>query len=426
MDPLLRPEIFKFSIDEIYHSGKDYFSAHIIPETDSEFFPPYHLRTINFRPQFLTGQYFNYVRPESMEIPSDPFTGGIEQGAYYEIPSRRLLDPLSFYMGDQPIEKFSPFNDEVILGKDIFMDYKQKNNRDSVILDDIKFKPIESINAIKGSSNIEAVHLFCFYVGQGDTFLLITSAGNAYIIDCNFYSRKSLNDFVAKVQDYLSKLSLNPQKIKGLIITHKHIDHLRGADQLIKSGKFDIENFLINHDYSHPTKSVKNLLDAANGISNWININSSSQIREGDTHICIKNPDRITSTNLGAPDINDSSICLCIRYKANSIFLTGDATFEILNSHYSCRRLAAKKGKILKVSHHGSRTGTDDNLLKLLKPDYAFISAGYSRKYNHPHQETINSLSQIMPVPHLKISKNERRTIHYELTSNQINVNIIN
>lgn len=48
---------------------------------------------------------------------------------------------------------------------------------------------------------------------------------------------------------------------------------------------------------------------------------------------------------------------------------------------------------MLKVSHHGSYTGTSEKLVKKLKVKSAFISAGRPNSGIFPHKDCINALT---------------------------------
>lgn len=78
---------------------------------------------------------------------------------------------------------------------------------------------------------------------------------------------------------------------------------------------------------------------------------------------------------------------------------------------------------ILKVSHHGSRTGTDCRLIHKITPSEAFISAGSSRKYRHPHKEVVDILKYF--GSNIIISKNVKRTIEYRLSTGCVDKRII-
>jgi len=49
---------------------------------------------------------------------------------------------------------------------------------------------------------------------------------------------------------------------------------------------------------------------------------------------------------------------------------------------------------VLKVSHHGSKNGTSDELLNILKPQIAVISVGAKNKFGHPTKEVLDKLEK--------------------------------
>ena len=50
------------------------------------------------------------------------------------------------------------------------------------------------------------------------------------------------------------------------------------------------------------------------------------------------------------------------------------------------------KSNILKVAHHGSKTSSTQEFLKLVKPQYALIGVGKDNKFGHPSDITIENL----------------------------------
>lgn len=73
------------------------------------------------------------------------------------------------------------------------------------------------------------------------------------------------------------------------------------------------------------------------------------------------------------------------RFKKNQ---TKNYNHEVYNIHYSTDQeiLNLLGVDILKIGHHGSKTSTSYNFMKLIHPNYALISAGYKNRYGHPHK----------------------------------------
>ena len=110
----------------------------------------------------------------------------------------------------------------------------------------------------------------------------------------------------------------------------------------------------------------------------------------GGAFIDILFPDRDVSTWA----TNDGSIVARLSYGQTSVMLTGDATMKTEKIILSENSPAQLQSTILKVGHHGSRTSTSLSFVKTVSPAYALISVGKDNKYGHPHQETLDTLTQ--------------------------------
>ena len=150
---------------------------------------------------------------------------------------------------------------------------------------------------------------------------------------------------------------------------------------------------MMNNDYAHDTKPVKALLDSAQTVPIWINTNKPFTFMDGNVLFKFLNPRKGFSTRTAVPDINDSSLCTLIEYSDNRMILTGDASPSVLNSVLTNQATIGRE-TMLKVSHHGSRTGTDSTLISALQQTVSFISAGVHKGFCHPHLETTDVLSK--------------------------------
>jgi len=395
------------TVDEIAYVEKDIFLLKLLPDFESEFFPPIHTRNIFVSARLLDNEFLSWGNKYRLfgeySGSIEEGIGSIKQGGYYRNIWRNKLN----YPEERKI-----FD----IDSDIFKDNISESPYDkSGIAGDVVMNTSE-INALNCEGKFKNnTCLYGFYVGQGDMLLLITAAKNAYIIDTNIYKRDVLSDDIRRIKMILKYNEMDERRIKGLIITHKHLDHIRGVSQIIDSEAFDIEHFIMNLDYHHPTPAVEKLCLSASRIKKWINLNKPCQIIEGDTEICFKNPTKLTRF---APNINDSSIVMCVNHGRNYIYLTGDANSQILYDTMNGGNPYSNYDNVLKVSHHGSRTGINDNLIRMLHPSRAFISAGYSDKYKHPHDECIRILDRYTIIK--AISKEEKNTVVYKCDGNNI------
>lgn len=313
--------------------------------------------------EFLTKEYYEHYRELVNYLPTSnnyEFRGSIVEGNYYEIPTR------FFESGSIPEILTSTYH--AILAENLMSSpFKDTMDKDDIL--DIE-EGIETLNVKPHKNERQEMFVYCFNVGQGDSFLIIFPNNNVYIIDTNIYAGNKLDRYVCIVKYILSNNNLSINKVKALIITHRHLDHLRGAGRLVRSKEFIIDNFIINFDYKHETNVVFDLLNAANHeIGHRINVNMPFSFNEGKVKVMIINPKADTFNNTVCNDVNDSSIVLLLQYGDSNVILSGDASYKVVTSYFS-RQLTGEN--FLKVSHHGSRTGTNEHLLKRLQPMHLF------------------------------------------------------
>lgn len=407
MDSLLRRKTLDFSIDEIYKREDNLYTVKIIPDIKSEYFPAYHLREINIDKYLLEESFYNnHGTDDNSQISTKKFKGSVVQGAYYSIDTNK-------------ISHMDIFSNKIVINdkNDIFESNKKESPYSNINISKIKVLGTKDgceLLSREKNKNEKNMYLYCFNVGQGDSLLFITTNNNAYLIDTNITSKENAKKFYCELK--LIMRNHNIKSISGFIVTHKHLDHIRGADKFISDSDIKIDNFLINMEYVHETQPVQKLLKQASlKIPIWININSQERIIDGSTEIIFKNPDSTTSTKINSPDINNSSIVICARYKNTVIYLTGDASFKILNSKLvNC--VNQKYKSMLKISHHGSCTGTDNNLLDSINPNFAFILAGNHNRFKHPDKSVISLLKG--KSIDFNISKIVKKTISYEFDGN--------
>ena len=94
----------------------------------------------------------------------------------------------------------------------------------------------------------------------------------------------------------------------------------------------------------------------------------------------------------GLEQVNDRSIVLRLTAGTFSALLTGDigpaGAAGLLASG------ADLPSTVLKVPHHGSRTGLGEALLDAVSPEVAILSVGQGNRFGHPAPETLALLLQ--------------------------------
>ena len=217
-------------------------------------------------------------------------------------------------------------------------------------------------------------------VGQGDSILLYSNhhallidTGGISSNDYEEWKKKKNNYSIVKTKTIPYIKSLGISKIETLILTHGDYDHLGEADNLIKY--FKVDKVLINNNKeNYYERKIKN----------------KNIAKEGQIIKCGSITLQQLNTNL--KDENDSSLVFYATYKNITMLFTGDAskkTEDYILNNYDLPHI-----NILKVGHHGSRTSTSEELLKVINPDIALISVGKDNKFNHPNRETIDILNK--------------------------------
>ncbi|MDE6141493.1 MAG: DNA internalization-related competence protein ComEC/Rec2, partial [Bacilli bacterium] len=75
----------------------------------------------------------------------------------------------------------------------------------------------------------------------------------------------------------------------------------------------------------------------------------------------------------------------------NLLFM-GDASIKVEQDLLKKYKLSTD---LIKVGHHGSKTSSDYDFIKRVNPSTAIISSGRNNRYNHPNQETLDTLNKL-------------------------------
>lgn len=214
----------------------------------------------------------------------------------------------------------------------------------------------------------EKFHLVACDVGEGDAIL------------ATYKNFQILTDGgpTNKVLDCLGRhLPFWDKKIEVVILTHPDSDHYRGLIEIFK--RYRVENFFSNGQ-EISTSDFQVLKKLSGG---GRKILAGTKIRAGMIQLDILAPEK-TSLDGGT---NENSIIDLVKFGNFKALLTGDTPFEILENLATTERV-----NYIKISHHGSKTGTNSLTLTKFSPQVAVISVG-KNNYGHPAQEILDLLS---------------------------------
>ena len=210
-------------------------------------------------------------------------------------------------------------------------------------------------------------------VGQGDC-TLIKCGGEAMLIDAGDNTKGTA------IQLYLTKQGV--KDLKYVIATHPDADHIGGMPVIIN--KFNIKKYFAP-PITNDTRSYDNVVQALK----YKNM-SAVPPKNGNSYDLGRAKFTIVSTNKSYEGTNNNSICVRLVYGERSFLFTGDAEKE---AEADMIRGGQKiKSDVYMVAHHGSNTGSTEEFLNAVNPQYAVISCGKDNDYGHPHKEVLGRL----------------------------------
>ena len=209
-------------------------------------------------------------------------------------------------------------------------------------------------------------------VGQGEA-ILIALPEKTMLIDAG------PTGSAQKIAQVLQELGRD--KIDYLVATHPDEDHIGGMADVISSTQIGT---IYAPNKTNNTATYKKFLTAIQ--------NNNLQITLAEAGTIIDQTDAYKleilwpTKDANFPDTNDYSIIIKLTVGTKTFLFTGDAPTSAI--------LQTNPGHIdvLKLSHHGSRTGTNEQLVRELSPTYAVISYDLDNSYGHPMQSVLNAL----------------------------------
>lgn len=213
-------------------------------------------------------------------------------------------------------------------------------------------------------------------VGQGDATLIVCD-GHAMLIDAGD------NNKGTAVQLYLMKQGI--ESLDYIVGTHPDSDHIGGMDVIVT--KFNCKTILMPN-YEKDTATYRDVLDAMEYKSYQVTepvVGATYSL--GDADFTIIAPQRTDYD-----ESNNVSIGIKLVHGENRFLFTGDAEgdalADIINSGFDIQ------ADVLKVGHHGGKAAMNSTWIEAVMPDYGVISSGRNNDYGHPHEETLNLLTE--------------------------------
>lgn len=236
-------------------------------------------------------------------------------------------------------------------------------------------------------------------IDQGDAVLIQTGAKNILIDtgDDKYYEDGKKGKENTQLLTELQKLKID--HIDTLVMTHAHADHIGKADkviaqygvkELVYNGIPSTSKYFINAlkaAKANGTQQVKvkagDVLDFGNGVS--FEIVSPSQSLIDEDIAAIKAKKKV--------DVNNESVVGRLTFGNFAMLFTGDAE-GLVEKDMVASYGKKLKCQVLKAGHHGSKTSSTAEFLKLVQPESVVMSLGVNNQYGHPHEALLNRLQK--------------------------------
>ncbi len=232
------------------------------------------------------------------------------------------------------------------------------------------------------------LQIYFIDVGQGDSTLIVTPNKKTILIDGG--GSKSLDEFdVGKNTLLPYLLDRKISKIEYLMISHFDSDHCNGLIAVLENLK--VEKVIISKqiEICDEYKRIIEVIKKKN-IKILIVKAGDKIVVDENVRLDILYPEE----KLQHTDINNNSIVVKLSYNNFSMLFTGDieeeAEKKIIEKYRDTNKL---KSTIIKIAHHGSKTSSSDEFIRMVKPQIALIGVGKNNLFGHPSNQVIDRLN---------------------------------
>jgi beta-lactamase superfamily II metal-dependent hydrolase len=237
------------------------------------------------------------------------------------------------------------------------------------------------------------LHVIICDVGQGDAAYIKFPGGEDMLIDGGPGGK------TPKVLGCLGKyMPLFDRTIDIVVLTHPQEDHLGGLEEVVK--RYEVKNF-VHSDVGNTTQGFETLMSTVKEkrIMERI-VGTGEKISIGAATVSVVWPEssflaeKKAANVLGVSNVNDASVVLKLSYGTFDAVFPGDADSHVDGNLTKIPLSDPDEIEVLKVPHHGSKTGMTEGFYEWLGPiKLAVISVG-KNMYGHPAAETITRLEK--------------------------------
>ncbi|MBI4097827.1 MAG: MBL fold metallo-hydrolase [Candidatus Levybacteria bacterium] len=233
--------------------------------------------------------------------------------------------------------------------------------------------------------NDSRLHLVICDVGQGDAIFIRTPKQADILID---------GGPDKKVLDCLSRyMPFWDRSLDLVIMTHPDADHSAGLVDVVE--RYQVDSFYTEAipGRTDVYKLLKTVLAEKKLSAKYLNSGNRLNESSGFSMLTLwPSTQAIESTDQNRANLrlNELAVVQLLSYGKFSALLTADAPFQVMDQIAE----EIRSINILKVPHHGSKTGMSDYFLDQTSPDMAVISVGAKNSYGHPNPISLNLLKK--------------------------------
>ena len=231
------------------------------------------------------------------------------------------------------------------------------------------------------------LHIFFCNVGQGDAAYIKFPDGRDMMIDGG--PDASVLSCLARHMPFWDR------RIDMVLMSHPQADHYTGLISILARYRVD---YFVKSDVIGTAESYATLMREVADKKILVKLMARGQaITLGPTSLTFIWPSSAQiaymsqSSVLGAStDLNDGCLVFWLHYGQFDALFPGDADQHVEN-YYTGDQLAEGQFEVLKVPHHGSKTGMTQAFVDWVHPKLAVISVG-KNFFGHPAPEAITML----------------------------------
>jgi len=227
----------------------------------------------------------------------------------------------------------------------------------------------------------EFLEVIFFDIGQGDSIFIKTPLGKQILIDGG--PDKTVLEKLNKAMPFYDRT------IDLFILTHPDADHITG---LVSALEYYDVKYILTSGIEKDTAVYKKWRDLIKEKNIPLVLAQSGQKIFLDHNIFLEIiwPEQSLIESF-SKNANNVSVVGRLVYGNIEFLLTGDIEKKV--EQYLINQNLNLESDILKAPHHGSKTSSSFNFIKMINPQVSVISVGRDNRYKHPNNEVLERLS---------------------------------